>query len=196
MDSLFDWLPDEIILKIFSYMTLENKEYLTYVFPNYYRLFVDSKKRFLEENYQVNYKPLVKKGIDYYLENNTLCVRQMLRKKRFYIDSFPKPLRDSLIDYDTPIIPYQCSFRKKSSGIFHCNPNLLKYKISVGKYPSIRNLSAKSFIFIKTRYDEVICIWERDLYGGWDCYFGELVHSVIGQYYINFKLLDNIMELL
>lgn len=191
MSNYFDYLPDELIIKIFKYLSLQDKENLTREYENLYRFFKERKRRFLEENYQVNYRPLVKQGIEKFVEENKICVNAMLRKKRFYIDCFPEPFRRFFIDYNTPIIAYKCKFRSRKNGIFDCDSSDLKHKISIGKFPSDRR-----FIFIKTKDETVISIWERECYGRWDCYFGDLVHAVVGQYYVNFRLLENIVELL
>ena len=196
MSNCFDYLPVELVIKIMKFMRIQDKEHFTSAFPRYYDLFKARKKRFLEENYQVNYRPLVKKGMEYYLENNKLCISAMLRKKKFYIDCFPEPLRRFFIDYNTPIIPYKCKFRSRPSAIFDCGPEDLKHKISVGKYPCLLEPKANRFIFIKTKDNVVISIWEKESHGNWDCYFGDLVHGIIGQYYVNFRLLENIVELL
>lgn len=196
MSNCFDYLAIELVIKIMKFMRIQDKEHFTAAFPQYYSLFKARKKRFLEENYQVNYRPLVKKGIEYYLENNKLCISAMLRKKKFYIDCFPEPLRRFFIDYNTPIIPYKCKFRSRPSAIFDCEPEDLKHKISVGKYPCLLEPKANRFIFIKTKDNDVISIWEKESHGNWDCYFGDLVHAIIGQYYVNFRLLENIVELL
>lgn len=190
MSNLFDKLPIELVINIFSYMSLDEKEKVTKVYPQYYDLIKERKRRFLEENYQVNYKPLVKKGIDYFVNENKICIKPIMRKKRFYIDCFPEPLRRFFIDYNTPIIPYKCKFRSKTTGIFHCELSDLKYKISVGMYPAITDSKPKRFIFLKSKYDSVISMWEKEIYGQWDCYFGKSVHKLIGMYYVNFTLLE------
>jgi len=192
MRNYFDYLPNEIILIMFKYMTITEKEHLTNAFPRFYHLFKESKRKFLEENYQINYKPLVKKGIEYYIESNKLCINSMIKKKKFYIDSFEEPLRRFFINYDTPIIPYKCSFRRKT-GIFDCDGIELKHKISVGRYPTLD--SPKKFILLKTKNDNIITLWETK-FGTWNCYFEELVYYIIGPYYVNFHLLNNIVELL
>ena len=196
MTNYFDYLPDELIIKILKYMRIQDKEHFTNAYPRYYRLFKERKKRFLEENYQINYRPLVKKGMDFYLTNNKICINAMLRKKKFFIDSFPEPLRRFLISYKTPIIPYKCKFRSNPTGIFHCDETDLKYKISVGNYPCLLEPKANKFIFIKTSNGEVISIWEKEVPNNWNCYFGDLVHAIIGKYYVNFRLLENIVELM
>ena len=196
MSNYFDYLPNELIVIIMKFMKLHDKEHFTKAYPEYYELFRDRKRRFLEENYQINYRPLVKKGIDVYVKENKLCIYAMLRKKRFYVDCFPESLRCFFVNYDTPLIPYRCSFRSRNSDIFHCKSEDLKYKISMGKYPAVFDSVAKKFIFLKTKTDTVISIWEREAYGGWCCYFNGLVHVIIGRYYVNFKLLEKIVELL
>ena len=215
MRNYFDYLPNEIILIMFKYMTITEKEHLTNAFPIFYHLFKETKRNFLEENYQINYKPLVKKGIEFYIESNKLCINAIIKKKKFYIDSFPEPLRRFFINYDTPIIPYKCSFVRSSpvrlhvhnvaapvvtcsslrrkTGIFDCKGIDLKHKISVGRYPTLD--SPKNFILIKTKNGEIITLWETE-FGTWNCYFEELVYYIIGPYYVNFHLLNIIVELL
>ena len=194
MENYFDYLPDEMIINVMKFMRLQDKEHFTRAYPEYYRMFKERKRRFLEENYQINYRPLVKKGIDFYVENNKICIHSILRKKRFYIDCYPQILKKYFISYDTPIIPYKCKFRSKASGIFHCDSEDLKHKISIGKYPAISDSDAKRFMFIKTKDNKVISVWEREVYGGWDCYFEDFVYNIVGRYYINFGLIEQIIE--
>lgn len=188
--SYFDSLPIELVMIIMNHLNLKDKEHFTKAYTCFYHLFEDTKRRFLEENYQVNYRPLVKYGIDKFVEENKLCVRAIMRKKRFYIDTFPEPFRTFFIDYKTPIISYKCDFRR--NGIIHCDPEDVKYDVCIGKYPT-----DKRFIFIKNREKtKVLSFWEREIYGSWDCFFGEVIHAALAPYYVNFKLLENIKELM
>jgi len=194
MNNYFYYLPEELIIIIMNFMRVQDKEHFTNTYTEYYRLFRDEKRKFLEENYQVNYRPLVKKGIDFYVERNTLCIQSMMRKKRSYINCFPEPFRRFFVDYNTPIIPYKCKFRSKSSEIFHCDPQDLKYNISIGKYPVKSDSVSKKFIFIKTKENKVISIWERENCLDWDCYFDEIIYCIVQRYYINFSLIEKIIE--
>ena len=49
-------------------------------------------------------------------------------------------------------------------------------------------------MFIKTKDNKVISVWEREVYGGWDCYFEDFVYNIVGKYYINFGLIEQIIE--
>lgn len=194
MENYFDYLPHELIINVMKFMRLQDKEHFTRAYPEYYIMFKERKRRFLEENYQINYRPLVKKGIDFYVEHNKICIHAMLRKKRFYIDCYPDIIKKFFISYDTPIIPYKCKFRSKANGIFHCDTEDLKHRICVGKYPAISAPDAKKFMFIKTKDNKVISVWEREVYGGWDCYFEDSVYNIVGRYYINFGIIERIIE--
>lgn len=193
MESYFDYLPIELVIIIFSYLRIQDKEHLTNAFPDYYSLFKDEKKKFIEENYLVNYKPLVKMGVKYFLKENALCINSMLRKKRFFIDCFPKALKTFFVNYDTPMIPYkkECESgqdRIQGTDIFRYDLKELKYPVSVGILPN-----KLKFIVLKRKDDEIVYIWEHSLYGKWMCHYNEMVLDVIDRFYVNFHILERIM---
>lgn len=194
-------LPDEIVFHIMKFMGLQDKESFTNAFPRYYCEFIKRKRQFLEENFHLNYKPLVKKGIDYFIRENKLCIVAIMRKKKFFIDSFPEPFRRFFVDYDTPLIPYKCRFgfalnhHWSDDNKFNCKPEDLKNKISIGNYPPEFNVNKDcKFILIKTKLDTVISIWSMGYSANWNCHIDGETHFILGDYYISFSVIERILE--
>ena len=122
MSEVYLPLPVEIVAKILNYLDLASKEHFVSVFPHYYSLIEEEKRKYLEDNFQINYRKLVKYGINACVNYNIICVKSIMRKKKFFIDCFPESLTRFFINYNTPLIPYKCKFRSRQSGIFDCKP--------------------------------------------------------------------------
>lgn len=185
MESYFDYLPIEIIIIIYSYLRIQDREFFTKAYPQYYHLFYEQKKKFLTENLALGYRPLDKIGIEQALDENLLCITSLMRKKRFFVDCFPKPLRDFFINYDTPML----NEKNMAGYMFEDSAQKLEKPIYIGQTPK-----ELKFILMKTKNNKFIKIWEQTRYGKWKCMVEGMIVDLISKYYVNFSMLDIIIN--
>lgn len=185
MGSYFEHLPIELIIIIYSYLCMQDREFFTKAYPEYYHLFYKQKKKFLSENLALGYRPLDKIGIERALNTNLLCVSTLIRKKRFFVDCFPKPLRDFFINYDTPML----NEKNIDAYMFDDSAEKLENSIYIGQ-----TSKELKFILMKTKNNKFIKIWEQTKYGKWKCMVEGIVIDLISKYYVNFFMLNIIIN--
>ena len=171
------------------FMEIVQKEHFTKAYLQYYHLFKEEKIKFLIENFHINYEPLSRVGIEKFIKFNMLCIDDVLRKKKFLIDSFPEIFRDTFIDINTPIINYYPSYMGENKS--PCLFKDLEYDRSFGE-----SMNGK-FIFLKTKdRKDLISIWESSLYNDWYCVVKGSVGLIVSQHYIDFSLIEKIVDMI
>ena len=187
--SRFDIIPLEIIQHIMSFMKIVEKEYFTKAYMQYYDIFKKEKTKFLFENYHLKYEPLIKIGVEKFINYNLLCVGDIMTKKIYLINSFPEIFRDIFIDINTPIIHYT-SYYKRSLENYSVTE-----KIQYNRCFGIIN--NRKYIFLKIKdTDEFISIRESVNSKKWFCVIGDSIDLLISRKYVDFALLEKIVEMI
>ena len=180
MDSYFDSLPDELVIYLLQFMDLCSKEIFTKAYPQFYYLFKEEKRQFLKNNHFLTGQ-IRKFGIENIVDENRICLRNIIREKRFFIHTFPEIFRRLFLNIDTPVVEYISSLELKNNNhkIFIC---ILEKN--------------KNIIYIRTRGNNIISIWNSARHGEWMCNHQGISLTIVSKYYVNFELIDNILSVI